>query len=310
MKKKRIIFGIAALSLLTAGPNAMAQEDAEVETTQIVIEPLFDYPVAPEELEGLGEKTDYLVKNFWNNFDFKKAKVVDQHALNDAFETYCSFMPYASEGIVLKSVDDLIGKLKKNPALTIQFTKAAEEVLYGPRARMWIDEIYIKFLENLVSNKKIDKNKKLKYEDQLSMLKGSINGANAYRFGYVTLDGNRKQFHPKAKYSLLIFGNPECEDCRSAKLRLDISSVLNDMIYDKKLDVFFIIADSDEEDNLLKKTADYPSKWEVGQSPDAEDHYDLRAAPAIYILDQGGKIIAKNVSANDAIDILEELSKQ
>ena len=307
---KKIFSCIAMIAALAVSNVGFAQEEQNTIDEQIVIQPLFEYPVAPEELEGLTEKTDYLMKNFWNNFDFKSSKAVDQHALNDAFETYCSFMPHANESVVIKSVDELIKKLKKNPTLSLQFTKAAEEVLYGPRSRMWIDQIYVKFLENLISNKKIEQSKKAKYADQLSLLKGSMNGAKAYSFGYVTLDGARKQFHPKTKYTLLVFGSPDCDDCKFAKLQMDINSVLNDLLNDKKLQVYFIIAESDDDDTLLKMTKDYPSKWEIGQSPDAEDHYDLRATPAIYVLAQDGEIIAKNVNVDTAVGILDELSKQ
>ena len=312
MKKTGLIkyLAVIAISFGSFGISLAQDNTSTGSSSQMVIEPLFEYPVAPEDLEGLNAKTDYLMKNFWNSFDFSNKQAVDQHALNDAFETYTSFMPHATESVVFSSVDDLIGKLKKNPTLTYQFTKAAEEILYGPRSRMWIDQIYVKFLENLVSNKNVDKTKKLKYEDQLKLLKGSMNGSKAYRFGYVTRDGVRKQFIPKSKFTLIEFGNPECDDCKFAKLRMDISSVLNDLIREKKLDVYFIIAESDDDDNLLQKTKDYPDKWEVGQSPDAEDHYDLRATPAIYIIGQDGKIIAKNVAVDTAIGIIEELSKQ
>lgn len=311
MKRKLLYTGVLALALLGNSHGLFAQETVgEQQTSQVVIQPLFEYPIAPEELEGLSEKTDYLMKNFWNPMDFKNTNPVDQHALNDAFETYCSFMPHANEKVVITSVDDLISKIKNNPTLTLQFTKAAEEVLYGPRSRMWIDQIYVKFLENLVSNKKIEDIRKAKYKDQLDILSGSMIGADAYRFGYVTLDGTRKQFNPKAKFTLIEFGNPDCDDCKFAKLRMDISSVLNELISQKKLEVYFIIADSQDDGTLLKMTKDYPSKWEMGQSADAEDHYDLRATPAMYIIGQDGKIIAKNVPVDTAIGIIEELSKQ
>ena len=307
---KRTVTYLLSLTLIFATFLPVKAQDETSKAVGIVIEPLFEYPVAPDELESLQDKTDYLMKNFWNQFDFKAKTAVDQYALNDAFETYCAFMPHASEKVVISSVDDLIGKLKKNPTLTYQFTKAAEEILYGPRSRMWIDQIYVKFLENLVSNKKIDDTKKAKYKDQLSILKSSMNGAKAYQFGYVTLDGTRKQFYPKSKYTLIEFGNPDCDECRFSKLKMDISSVLNDMINDKTLDVYFIIADSGADDSLLQMTKDYPSKWEIGQSSDAEDYYDLRATPSIYIIGQDGKIIAKNVNIDTAIGILEALSNE
>lgn len=311
MKIKQVIkYAFCMACVMVFAPSLSAQEQSNADN-RIYIEPLFEYPVVPDELgDNLTDRADYQIENFWNNFDFKNKNAVDQNALNHAFEVYASAMPYATSEKVIKSVDKLIEKIKKNPTLSYQFAKAAEEILYGPRASMWIDEVYIKFLENLVANKKIDKSKKLKFQDQLSILKNSAVGAKAYRFNYVSRDGQHSNFMPKSDFTLIEFGNPECDDCRYAKLKMDISSVLNDLLYDNRLDIYFIITEEDEDGSLLKSTSTYPDKWIVGKAGELDDYYDLRATPSLYLIDKDGKIIAKNISVDNAIAILEVLSQQ
>lgn len=329
MKKKKyipLIAGISIISLAMAVP-ALSQEGAieEVEEVEeilpfeaqdtifneqgVVIPPLFEYPTAPDDSPSLEARTNYLMDHFWDPMDFKNSKVVDQNALNHAFSVYTGAMPYADPEKVMASIKDLISKIKGNTGLTYQFARAAEENLYGPRADMWIDEVYIPFLENLMANKKLDSNKKSRYQEQLKILKSTQPGQTMPQFEYADRKGAKSQFKISKPYTLVEFGNPECEDCHLAQFRLQISGSVNDMISDGLLEVAFIIPEEDAGD-LLAKTESYPEKWTVGAA--AEDLFeklDLRATPAIYLIDGKGKIIAKNVGPETAITILEQSVK-
>lgn len=299
-----------SLLIITSFISAKGQNEEATETgaNEIVIQSLFEYPVAPEEMETLQERTDYIMENFWNPFDFKNRNVVDQSALNHAFDVYTSSMPYASPEKVIESTEKLIKNLKKNPILSLQFAKAAEESLYGPRAKFWIDDIYIMFLKNIADNKDINVARKARYIDQLNILTKTSVDAQYPPFTYTDKSGNIISFKPSKEFTLIEFGNPDCEDCRYTKLHLDISGTISDLLNDNRLEVMFIIPD-DEDGTLLAMTDDYPEKWTVGSSDDVMGVYDLRATPAIYILDKNGKIAAKNVSVDTAIGILELMSK-
>lgn len=286
----------------------LPQDSIQQDENSIFIPSLFEYVVAPEELPDLQSKSDYLMDNFWNPMDFKKAKTVDQIALNHAFNAYAEIMPYASYDKVMGSVKKLINNIKNNPGLSYQFCKAAEESLYGPRANFWIDEIYIQFLENLINNKKVDKNKKIRYADQLRILKNTERGARFPHLEYITPEGKRVEFKPTKEFTLVEFGNPECDECSFAKLKLEISSVINDLIDFGRMELAFIIPD-DESEELLPQIKDYPEKWTKGSGIDTIESFDLRATPAFYILDKEGKIVAKNVGVETAVGILEEMAK-
>lgn len=277
---------------------------------QILIEPVFEYPVAPEEIPDLNGKTNYLMEHFWDAMDFKSKTPVDQTALNHAFATYCSSMPYADEKKVIKSVASLASKIKGNTSLTIQMTKAAEEALYGPRADMWIDQLYIPFLEVYLKDKKISESRKLRYAEQYRILKATAVDAKAPDFMIELADGRKRPFAADKEFTLIEFGDPDCSDCRYAKMKLDISGVINGLIADGRLGVCFIIADDDEDGSMMEMVKGYPEKWTVGKSPEVVESYDLRATPAFYVLGPGGKIIAKNVSVDTAIGILEAASAE
>lgn len=282
----------AILSIVAAPIIISAQEIIE-------IKPLFEYPVAPEELTTIDEKSNYLVEHFWDPLDFKAKTSVDQHALNDAFRVYTVPMRWADKNKTLVSTDKLIEKLSKNPILLTQFMKAAEENLYGPRAEVWIDEIYLKFLEAAVKNKKIPAARKKRYQDQLGILKSTAVGETAPGFNFTGTDGKDGRYFPMTTPTLVFFGDPTSSDWRMWRLKMETNTSLVKAIEKGQLNIIYIV-DSDLP-GWNKEVASYPSTWTVGCAPDIRNTYDLRATPSVYLIGSDGKIILKNAVAETAV---------
>lgn len=275
---------------------------------EIVIEPLFEYPMAPDSISNLQDRSDWLMQHFWDGMDFANKQTVDQNALNDAFAVYTAPMQFASVTEVNASIDKLISRYSKNPVLSLQFGKAAEEALYGPRAYFWNDELYLKFLDALVSNKGIKKERKLRYNRQRDLISATMVGKRPPAFDYLTPQGKKSRFDPTGVITLIEFGDPDCTDCRHARLKMETNVTFGRLIDTGKLNVMFINVDPDE--GWEQKLASYPAKWHVGASDDVADLYDLRATPSIYIVDRNGTVAAKNVDIETAIRTAIELAEK
>lgn len=276
--------------------------DTDADSNQMTVQSLFEYVVAPDDLPDLQSRTDYLMENFWNPFDFKKTKVVDQNALNHAFGVYAQAMQYATFKKVEDSVKKLIDKIKGNPGLTYQFTKAAEENLYGPRAEVWADDIYIMFLQNLVGNKKLQDAKKKKYAEQLTLLQSTKTGAPFPSLTVYDSSNSTILFKPEGEFKIIQLSSPNCPDCKYSNLKLDISSVMNDLIEDGRLEIDVLLLEENE------NIPTYPSGWKVFNAPKVSNILDIRMEPCFYVLDKDNKIIGKNLNVDDAIGLVEYLS--
>ncbi len=285
---------------------AQTGQTAETSGIQLTIPALFEYPSVPEDIDGLSAKCNWLVEHFWDNFDIRKQKTVDQSALNHAFSVYVAPMQWADSMKSLGSVEKLLSSLQKNPALLLQFTKAAEENIYGPRATMYIDEIYIRFLEAVVKNKKLKPTYKSRYEYQLKQLSGSQVGSTAPGFKFKKPDGTTGRYFPTGNYTIIEFGDPECFDCTMSKLKLDTDVSISELIKTGKVNICFIIPDGEE--GWEKTVKDYPSKWVVGSSDEVSELYDLRQTPAFYIVGPDKKIKAKNITVDEVIEKIKELT--
>lgn len=271
----------------------------------IEIKPLFEYPVAPEEMESLEDKCNYLVKNFWNDFDFKSKTSVDQYALNEAFQVYVTTFQFANVKEVDQSVDKLIKNISSSPILLLQFGKAAEEALYGPRADFWSDALYLKFVDAIIKNKKISNDRKAKYIKQASVLRESAIGKQAPMFWFQDRGRASKQYFPMSTPTMLIFGNPDDTDWRLERLKMDSNFKLTEALQKGKINILYILPE--EPDNWAKMISNYNSLWTLGQSNDVNDHYDLRINPAIYIVGSDGKIVSKLLDSEEAVSTILEL---
>ena len=295
----RKILGSIAIAGICA--TAAAQD-------RIVIEPLFEYPTAPDTMDGLQERSEYLLEHFWDNMDFKKRTTVDQNALNDAFSVYVAPMRFADAVKVDESIQKLLSEISKNPALSLQFAKAAEEALYGPRAYYWNDEIFIRFIDNVLNNKSVKKERKLRYQRLKTQLTNTLQGSVPPEFDYTTPDGKKSHYHPNGVITVIEFGDPDCDDCRHAKLKMDTNISFSSLVDKGKVNILFIYVDPEE--GWEDKLKDYPAKWYVGASDEVSDLYDLRDTPSIYVIDREGHVAAKNIDVDTAITIATAAAMQ
>lgn len=272
---------------------------------EIVIEPLFEYPAAPDDIESLDAKCDYLMKNFWNGFNFKEKTAINQYALDDAFQVYTTSMRFANKKEVDQSVDKLINKISGNPGLLIQFCKAAEDNLYGPKASIWIDEIYLKFIDALVKNKKVSQNRKSKYVRQASQLRQSAVGNIAPMFEFENINGETGKYFPMSTPTLLIMGNPDDTDWRLNRLKMDSNYSLQDALEKGKINIIYVVPETIGFD--IKNLDNYNSYWTIAKTADIEEKYDLRNNPAIFLVGSDGKIMGKNLLVADAVSQILEL---
>lgn len=303
MINKRI--KILALGMLLTGgalaTNAQEMNDSTdlIEPGVMYVESLFEYPTAPENLPGFTEKCDWLAENFWNPLDLKSKQAVDQNKLNHAFQVYATTIQYANKAKATASVDKLMKSLQKNPILLYQMTKAAEETIYGPRAEIWIDELYAKILTSALSNKKFPQTKRARYELQLKQLNGTMMGSQPAEFNFVRPNGEPAKYFPMATPTIIIFGDPDCDDCRMGKLKMQSNVSFSKAVSDGKLNVLFIIPDPEED--WKSKVSDFPKNWTVGASDSVSEIYDLREIPEVYVIGSDGKIVEKHVSVMKAM---------
>lgn len=303
MRIRNLLIILAASGCMSALTPKICAQEPSANDNVIYVSPLFDYPVAPDSIASLTGKSDYLVTHFWDSMNFKKKQAVDQNALNHAFQVFVSPMRWADKDVTDKAVTKLLKQLSSNPTLHLQFVKAAEENLFGPRAIYWADNIYLRFIDNLLASRKVPKPRKQRYAWQKTLIENCLVGNTAKSFEYITPTGNKSLYRPDGVITLIEFGDPECDECRMAKLRMETDVTFTDLVDRGLVNVMFIIPDPEE--GWQTSMTGFSPKWHVGGSDTVLDIYDLRLSPSIYVIGREGKILAKNIPYRQAMQLAE-----
>lgn len=272
----------------------------------IEIQPLFEYPVAPEELTTLTDKSEYVVTHFWEPLDTKNQQAVVQMALDHAFEVFSSAVKWSKPDVANQAVDKLLSRVSGNPTLLYQLTKSAERYFYSPNADFWPDDLYLKFIDATLKNKKISDRNKEKYRKQAQTLRNTKVDNTAPKFDFEEADGKISSYFPMSTPTLLIFGDPEDTDWRMARLRLETNTALSQALDKGKINILYIV---DKTEGDWKNTvSNYPSNWKVGKGIDLDSIYDIRLNPTIYLIGSDGKIKDKYMLLETAVtQVLESV---
>lgn len=292
---------IIALLLLAAtafGARSQAQQ-----------QPLFQMPVVPDSIVLLYDRTDYLLAHYWDFCDIKKA-FSTRDRFRGAVIDYFSLMPYGTVDGVKQSISTFMKKVStgKEP---VQFVAdIAEATFYSDTAALASDQLYLMFLDELLANKKVDKNTKLRYAHQKRVLEGSRPGQPAPALTYTDPVGSEHTFAPDTTKAgaIIFFNDPDCSDCSMARLRID-ADILSRTVIEKGIVDFYSIYPGDADAEWLQSAVSYPEAWKTGASPDADQNWDIRQSPLFYILNRDGNILMVTANADEVIDILGRLAQ-
>ena len=289
MKAIKGVLSVFVVLLLSC--SVMAQDTEDLAGG----ERLFDYPEVPDTIITLENRTNYIVQNFWNNYDFSQP-IRNERVFEATFRDYVTFFKYAHKTIVVSCIKDMMRKAQSNKSNFLLIAEIAERALYEPGAEYWSDEVYIPFLESVLDNNMLKKSEKERYKYQLELLQNNLMGDRAQDFELRLADGSKKKLSEiEGKMFLVFFNDEECDDCTIGRLRLSTDVTLNALIDAGEI-TFVCVYMGKYTDEWAQRAASYHDKWIIGANDEVAEKYDLRIQPSIYILDKDKVILDKNIN--------------
>ena len=294
--KKIFLFLIAVVASCAGAFSAVAAEN-----------PPFAYPAIPDSITDYKARSNYFVSHFWDRIDLKRA-FSSKQKVAQAFEDYVAPMRLAEADSVYSSIARFMKRLEKQPNDMLFIASEAEKNLFGDSAVVVSDELYLAFIRPVVANKKISKALKARYEAHIGQLENDMVG---YPFGelrFTDRQGRPTRFLPRQGQAVFIFLNdPDCSDCRMARVRLAADPRAKELIGSGELMVLALSpAEADAE--WRDYVADYPEDWLVGADPDLDMKLDLRVGtPSFQVIDENGILAAKHLSIETLLQILSRI---
>ena len=266
----------------------------------------FPYPQIPVMMTEPQQRATYLLMHYWDNVDFKDMKLVaNDDFMEQGFVNYLSVLPIVDAQTAERSVEAMMKRAEVNGVAYKKLVNIAEKYLFEPNSPMVSDEMYIMFLNQVLKTSVLSKVEKARFEYQHRVVMKNRVGSVATDFVYIDKDGKSGSLHTlKAEETLLIFYDPDCDNCAEIIEKLKYDRVLNNKIMSGKLRVLAVYAE-DNVDLWKKELPKMPTNWTVCRSVSKIKPlglYILRAMPAIYLLDKDKKVIKKEAVPENLFD--------
>ncbi len=244
---------------------------------------LFIHPSAAESQPidgGQSSKARFeeYIKTYWYRYDFGDTQAVSGEEFERPFARYLQALSHADSGVVVTSFRALLDSAQSSSVSRDRVVDLTEKYLYNTASAQCNDELYLALLEVIISHSSMSEVAKIRPRYQQSALLKSRVGEVAADVDIVQSDGSIKSLHSiQAQYTLLIFFDAQCGEC--ARVEEVISSVIH------------LLDDKDVEVIKLQPTEQM------------ESLYHIRAIPAIYLLDSEKRVVLKECSIDEVLDI-------
>lgn len=293
---------LTALFLLCAESGCSYAQDSKGKATKTKAKKGFTLPEIPQVLTGPEERAEYLAAHYWDNFDFTDTTLISKPEITEqALVDFLNILPHVQIEKSRKALTGLMEYASSDSLMLIHFMELAEKYLYDPNSPMRNEEFYIPILNYIVSSPKLDETQKVRPQFQLERAMKNRPGEIAADFSYTLSDGSvAKMSSIKADYTILYFNNPDCGDCKRVKDYIKHSEVFSRMAKVNSIPSLRILAVYPDADIPLWKRGDYPklmiNGFDAGQVITNQKLYDLKAIPALYLLDADKRVILKDAS--------------
>ena len=286
-------FGIC----LSACSNTDKQTQA---TTEQKKERKFRMPIVPDELVVPLDRANYLVKHYWDNFDFTDTAYIHLPSITEqAMADYIEILPHADKDTAYASIKSTLIKAEADNKMHSYFLDIYNKYLYDPNSPLRNEEFYIPVLNYTIESGKTNETDKERADFKLKMLLKNRIGDKATDFTYTLASGKTGRLYDiKSEYTIVLFYNPDCHACAELIEAIKASNVINEGLQNKTLSILSFYPDADLE--IWKKHLnDIPSLWINGydknQIVQNKKVYDLKAIPTLYLLDANKQVILKDV---------------
>ena len=293
-------FTLLLLTLITVGCGGQKSKKQESATPQTVhfkrvMPPVQSTPEA---------QFQYMVDHYWDRFDFTDTLFIERVDSAEMMRAYAEYIatyvgPYNGEPVAR-----LMKRASVSRKMLDYFATMSEKLFHDPNSPLRSDELYIPVLEAQIAAPFYDEYEKMvpQYDLALASQNRILKKANDFR--YTVASGRTSNLYSlKADFVLIYINNPGCPMCRQIQEQLVASQIVADALKDDRLKILAIYPD---EDLTLWHEHPLPKSWingyDRGRRLEKDRLYDLRAIPAMYLLDREKTVLVKDSASVPEIE--------
>ena len=259
-------------------------------------------PAIPDTLQTVESRSSYLVAHYWDRFSFADSlQFMNQpEMVEQAVVDYVDLFRLVPAAEAENSLSALMDQASVTLNGFLFFYNTLEKYLYDATSPMRNEALFIPVLQKMMASNKLSDDDKLRPAMLLKSVSKNKVGSMAADFSYTKPDGSRHRLSEvQTPLTLLLFFDPECDDCHQVIMRLEKTDVLNQLTADRQLTVLAVYPG--ENKRLWQTMAQHMlPTWEIGmdesQAIYGKELYDILGFPSMYLLDQDKTVILKDCS--------------
>ena len=256
----------------------------------------FTLPIIPDTLQTVESRSSYLVAHYWDRFSFADSlQFMNQpEVVEQALVDYVDLFRLVSAAEAENSLSALMDKASVTLNGFLFFYNTLEKYLYDATSPMRNEALFIPVLQKMMASDKLNDDDKLRPAMLLKSVSKNKVGSTAADFSYTKSDGSQHRLSEvQTPLTLLLFFDPECDDCHQVIMRLEKTDVLNQLTADRQLTVLAVYPG--ENKRLWQTMAQHMlPTWEIGMD-ESQTIYNM-GFPSMYLLDQHKTVILKDAS--------------
>ncbi|MEG1635317.1 MAG: DUF5106 domain-containing protein [Rikenellaceae bacterium] len=266
----------------------------------------FTLPDVPASLNTAQQRAEYVITKYWDCFNFKDTTLISNEEYTEqAFVDFVNILLNIPKDLADRGIDTMMNLSSINQEMYIHFMSMSEKYMYDIASPLRNEELYITVLNHIIANNKLDELLKLRSRYQLEMALKNRIGSTATDFTFTTARLTKQKLSDiKGEYTLLMFYNPDCDECKKTKQYIMTSEVFNNLqkSENRRLSVLAFYADDDIA-SWRKHLIEMPRNWTVGYDATctfrSNGVYELMSLPCLYLLDKDKKVILKNTTVEN-----------
>lgn len=287
----------------------------KVKAGDAVLQKGFPYPKIPVMIQHPDDRRDFLLRNYWSEFDFTDHSMVDDKNVGEqGFVDFIALLADKTVSAPLREESMLAfcnGFLKDVHARNV-FMNLADEYLYNPNSPLYSEMEYRSYLNAMLKLLSRGDAMRTALDFKLKLIRLNAVGTVATDFTYYTSDTGEKKLRTtpvKGNRLLLIFYDLDCEHCHAIIRKMAGDARLTKAVSEGKLTVLAVYTEG-ESDRWLRTVETMPAGWIVGDDKfviKEKALYDLKAMPSFYLLDGEKKVLLKDAAFDEILKNISSL---
>lgn len=272
-------------------------------------------PQVPDTIQEVGARADYVTAHFWQHYDFQDTTLLRVDYAEQALADFVGLLKFASPEGQEAAVKGWLDAAAANATVYDYFVELARLYLHERNSPQRDEDLYRLTAQHVVSCPVADEMQRSRARMLLQLAERNRVGEPATDFLCLTNDGKRQRMTElsRSPLTLLLFYDPDCEQCQDLLFRLRHSGLINSAIKEQRLTLVAVDCGafgvrSEElgvrsEEERVRSEEDWVMVFADDQL-EKDMLYDLTTLPVLYLLDADKKVIQKESDIHQVVEYL------